>query len=37
MHYATFPLLTGTPDQLEHHLAGSSIEVLKLKPGETAA
>jgi len=36
MHHSTFPLLTGTPDQLEHHLAGSGIEVLKLKPGETA-
>lgn len=36
MHYGTFPLLTGTPEQLEHHLDGSGIEVLKLKPGETA-
>ena len=36
MHFGTFPLLTGTPDQLEQHLAGSGIEVLKLKPGETA-
>lgn len=36
MHYGTFPLLTGTPDQLEHHLTGTGIEVLKLKPGETA-
>jgi L-ascorbate metabolism protein UlaG (beta-lactamase superfamily) len=36
MHCGTFPLLTGTPDQLEQHLAGSGIEVLKLKPGETA-
>ena len=36
MHYGTFPLLTGTPEQLEHHLAGSGIEVLKLQPGETA-
>jgi L-ascorbate metabolism protein UlaG (beta-lactamase superfamily) len=36
MHYATFPLLTGTPEQLEQHLAGSGIEVLVLKPGETA-
>lgn len=36
MHHATFPLLTGTPEQLEQHLAGSGIEVLKLKPGETA-
>lgn len=36
MHWGTFPLLTGTPDQLEHHLAGSGIEVLRLQPGETA-
>jgi L-ascorbate metabolism protein UlaG (beta-lactamase superfamily) len=36
MHYGTFPLLTGTPDQLEQHLAGTGIEVLTLKPGETA-
>jgi L-ascorbate metabolism protein UlaG (beta-lactamase superfamily) len=36
MHYGTFPLLTGTPDQLEQHLVGSNIEVLKLNPGETA-
>lgn len=36
MHHGTFPLLTGTPDQLEQHLTGKSIEVLKLKPGETA-
>ena len=37
MHYGTFPLLTGTPEELEQHLAGSGIEVLKLKPGETAS
>ncbi len=36
MHCETFPQLTGTPDQLEQHLAGSGIEVLKLRPGETA-
>jgi len=36
MHYGTFPLLTGTPEQLEQHLSGSGIDVLKLKPGETA-
>lgn len=36
MHCGTFPLLTGTPEQLEQHLVGSGIEVLKLKPGETA-
>ncbi len=36
MHYGTFPLLTGTPEQLKAHLAHSQIEVLKLQPGETA-
>src|SRR5215213_8158728 len=37
MHHSTFPLLSGTPAQLEAHLAGTGIEVLKLKPGETAS
>jgi L-ascorbate metabolism protein UlaG (beta-lactamase superfamily) len=36
MHYGTFPLLTGTPHQLEQHLKGKGIEVLILLPGETA-
>jgi L-ascorbate metabolism protein UlaG (beta-lactamase superfamily) len=36
MHYGTFPLLTGTPQQLEKELAGSGINVLVLTPGETA-
>ncbi len=36
MHYGTFPLLTGTPAQLKQHLAGTNIQVLELKPGETA-
>ena len=36
MHWGTFPLLTGTPEQLKQHLAGTSIQVLELKPGETA-
>lgn len=36
MHWGTFPLLTGTPDQLKQHLAGTDIQVLELKPGETA-
>ena len=36
MHWGTFPLLTGTPDQLQQHLAGTDIQVLELKPGETA-
>jgi L-ascorbate metabolism protein UlaG (beta-lactamase superfamily) len=37
MHWGTFPLLTGTPQALKEHLKGSGIEVLELKPGETAA
>jgi L-ascorbate metabolism protein UlaG (beta-lactamase superfamily) len=36
MHHGTFPLLTGTPAQLEQQLEGSAIQVLVLKPGETA-
>jgi L-ascorbate metabolism protein UlaG (beta-lactamase superfamily) len=36
MHWGTFPLLTGTPEQLKQHLDGSGIQVLELKPGETA-
>jgi L-ascorbate metabolism protein UlaG (beta-lactamase superfamily) len=36
MHWGTFPLLTGTAAQLKEHLAGSSIEVLELQPGQTA-
>jgi L-ascorbate metabolism protein UlaG (beta-lactamase superfamily) len=36
MHWGTFPLLTGTPAMLKEHLTGSGIEVLELKPGETA-
>jgi L-ascorbate metabolism protein UlaG (beta-lactamase superfamily) len=36
MHWGTFPLLTGTPDLLKTHLQGTGIEVLELKPGETA-
>jgi L-ascorbate metabolism protein UlaG (beta-lactamase superfamily) len=36
MHWGTFPQLTGTPEMLKGHLAGTGIEVLELKPGETA-
>jgi L-ascorbate metabolism protein UlaG (beta-lactamase superfamily) len=37
-HYGTFPLLTGTPDQLRDELKkrGYKCEVVELKPGETA-
>jgi len=32
VHYATFPILTGTPDQLREH---TSAEVVTLEPGDT--
>jgi len=37
MHYGTFPVLTGTPDQLKKHVDPHGIDVLVLKPGETAS
>jgi L-ascorbate metabolism protein UlaG (beta-lactamase superfamily) len=36
MHWGTFPLLTGTPSELKMHLAATGVDVLELKPGETA-
>jgi L-ascorbate metabolism protein UlaG (beta-lactamase superfamily) len=36
MHWGTTPLLAGTPAQLREHLTGTTIEVLELRPGETA-
>ena len=35
MHYATFPLLTGTPSQFQKELQGSGVEMHELKPGES--
>jgi L-ascorbate metabolism protein UlaG (beta-lactamase superfamily) len=32
-HYGTFPLLSGTPDELRRHAGG--VEVIELQPGET--
>jgi L-ascorbate metabolism protein UlaG (beta-lactamase superfamily) len=37
MHYGTFPALTGTPDRLRELLAGKSVDVLELKPGESSS
>jgi L-ascorbate metabolism protein UlaG (beta-lactamase superfamily) len=34
IHYGTFPQLTGTPDELESYLKGTSVKVLKPAPGE---
>lgn len=35
VHYGTFPALTGTPEELKTHLAGSDVAVVAPKPGET--
>jgi L-ascorbate metabolism protein UlaG (beta-lactamase superfamily) len=37
MHYGTFPALTGTPATLRGLVEPRGIQVLELKPGETAA
>ncbi len=34
MHFATFPILAGRPDQLQE-LVGNSVKVLDIKPGDT--
>jgi L-ascorbate metabolism protein UlaG (beta-lactamase superfamily) len=36
IHHGTFPVLTGTPGDLRRHVAHLGIEVLELKPGDTA-
>lgn len=36
MHYGTFPVLTGTPERLKTLVEPHGIDVLVLKPGETA-
>jgi L-ascorbate metabolism protein UlaG (beta-lactamase superfamily) len=37
MHYGTFPALSGSPDRLKHLVEPHGIDVLVLKPGETAS
>jgi L-ascorbate metabolism protein UlaG (beta-lactamase superfamily) len=37
MHYGTFPALTGTPAQLRGLVEPRGVQVLELKPGETAS
>jgi L-ascorbate metabolism protein UlaG (beta-lactamase superfamily) len=36
MHFGTFPALTGTPDRLKQLVEPHGVDVLVLKPGETA-
>jgi L-ascorbate metabolism protein UlaG (beta-lactamase superfamily) len=36
MHYGTFPILTGTPEQLKALVEPMGVDVLVLKPGETS-
>jgi L-ascorbate metabolism protein UlaG (beta-lactamase superfamily) len=37
MHWGTFPLLTGTPARLKELVAPLGVDVLELKPGQTAS
>jgi L-ascorbate metabolism protein UlaG (beta-lactamase superfamily) len=37
MHYGTFPALTGTPGRLRELVEPRGVQVLELKPGETAS
>jgi L-ascorbate metabolism protein UlaG (beta-lactamase superfamily) len=37
MHYGTFPALTGTPARLRELVERRGVEVVELKPGETAS
>jgi len=37
MHYGTFPVLTGTPARLRELVEPHGVQVLELKPGETAS
>lgn len=37
MHYGTFPILTGTPERLKQLVEPHGVDVLVLKPGETAS
>jgi len=37
MHYGTFPELTGTPARLRQLVEPRGVQVLELKPGETAS
>jgi L-ascorbate metabolism protein UlaG (beta-lactamase superfamily) len=36
MHYGTFPALAGRPEQLRELVAPLGVEVIELRPGETA-
>jgi L-ascorbate metabolism protein UlaG (beta-lactamase superfamily) len=35
MHFGTFPLLKGTPGDLERQVSGMGIEIVTMKPGQT--
>jgi L-ascorbate metabolism protein UlaG (beta-lactamase superfamily) len=37
MHYGTFPVLTGTPEELKTLVEPRGVDVLVLQPGETAS
>ena len=35
MHYGTFPVLVGRPEQLRELVAPLGVEVIEMKPGQT--
>jgi L-ascorbate metabolism protein UlaG (beta-lactamase superfamily) len=35
MHFGTFPVLTGRPEQLRERVASLGVEVIDLAPGDT--
>jgi L-ascorbate metabolism protein UlaG (beta-lactamase superfamily) len=37
MHFNTFPLLTGTPQELERRVKDLGIEICEMQPGETVS
>ncbi|MEO6828905.1 MAG: metal-dependent hydrolase [Acidobacteriaceae bacterium] len=37
IHYGTFPVLTGTPEELRKYLQGKPVDVLEMHPGERLA
>jgi L-ascorbate metabolism protein UlaG (beta-lactamase superfamily) len=37
MHYGTWPVLSGRPERLRELVASKGVQVLELKPGETAS
>jgi L-ascorbate metabolism protein UlaG (beta-lactamase superfamily) len=35
MHYGTFPVLTGTPEEFRNLMASQDVEIIEMEIGET--